>query len=69
MNKYDVCYNSIQKNIQELCEFLVDDCKVSGYYDLVDYMIELINFKAIMYQENKELTQKVWERVLDEQER
>lgn len=69
MNKYDICYNSLLKNIQEFCEFCVDDLKVSGYYDLVDYIIELVNFKATMYQENKELTLKVWEQVLDEQER
>lgn len=69
MNKYDVMYNSLQKNIQEFCEFCVDDLKTTGYYDLIDYITELHNFRAIMYQKDKEMTTSIWEQVLDEQER
>ncbi len=43
MKKYDIMYNSILKNIQELCEFLVDDFKVNNYYDLIDKIIFLNN--------------------------
>ena len=59
MNSYDIMYNSLMKNIQELSEFLVDEFGLTGYYDLVDYMIDLHNFKVGVYKENKELALKI----------
>ena len=59
MNSYDIMYNSLQKNIQELSEFLVDEFGLTGYYDLVDYMIDLHNFKVGVYKENSELALKI----------
>lgn len=49
MNKYDIMYNSIQKNIQELCEFLVDETGATGYYDLVDYIYTLKENSILLY--------------------
>ena len=59
MNSYDIMYNSLMKNIQELSEFLVDEFGLTGYYDLVDYIIDLYNFKVGVYKENKELALKI----------
>lgn len=59
MNRYDIMYNSIQKNIQELCEFLVDEFDVVSYYDLIDYIVDLHNFKVGVYKENKDLALKI----------
>lgn len=59
MNSYDIMYNSLMKNIQELSEFLVDEFGLTGYYDLVDFMIDLHNFKVGVYKENKELALKI----------
>lgn len=59
MNRYDIMYNSIQKNIQELCEFLVDEFDIVSYYDLIDYITDLHNFKVGVYKENKELALKI----------
>ena len=59
MNSYDIMYNSIQKNIEELSEFLVDNFGLTGYYDFVDYMVNLYNFKVGVYKENKELATKI----------
>ena len=59
MNRYDIMYNSIQKNIQELCEFLVDEFDIVSYYDLIDYITDLYNFKVSVYKENKELALKI----------
>lgn len=59
MNSYDIMYNSLMKNIQELSEFLVDEFGVVSYYDLVDYITDLYNFKVSVYKENKELALKI----------
>ena len=55
MEKYEIMKNSIYKNIEELSEFLVDNFKVNNYYELVDKMIELYNFRAKTIKANKEL--------------
>ncbi|MBR5303490.1 MAG: hypothetical protein IKU37_01520 [Candidatus Gastranaerophilales bacterium] len=59
MNKYDIIHNSLQKNIQELSEFLVDEFGITNYYDLVDLMIELFNFKLITKNEYNDTYNKV----------
>lgn len=66
MNKYDICYNSLLKNIQELCEFLVDEFDIVSYYDLIDYIIDLHNFKVGVYKENKELALKILKEIESE---
>ena len=53
MNRYDIMYNSIQKNIQELTEFLVDDFKVNNYYELIDKIIFLNNVYVKKQKKNK----------------
>lgn len=68
MNTYDIMYNSIQKNIQELCEFLVDEFGVVSYYDLVDYITDLYNFKVSVCKENKELALKILKELESEDE-
>ena len=59
MNEYDIMKESIYKNIQELSEFLVDELKVNNYYDLIDTIIYLHNFRAIAYKYDKKLTEKI----------
>jgi len=59
MNEYDIMKESIYKNIQELSEFLVDELKVNNYYDLIDTIIDLHNFRAIAYKYDKKLTEKI----------
>lgn len=58
MNKYEVVKNSILKNLGELSEF-VADLGITNYYDLVDYIIDLHNFRAKVYKENKELATRI----------
>ena len=67
MNSYDTMYNSLLKNIQEFTEFCVDNFGCYGYYDLVDFMIDLYNFKASVYKEDRELFDKI-EKELKESE-
>lgn len=55
MNKYDLLYNSLQKNIQEFIEFIVDNFKITSYYNLTDLIVYLHNFMAKTYVKNKEL--------------
>lgn len=69
MNRYDIMYNSIQKNIQELCEFLVDEFDIVSYYDLIDYITDLYNFKVGVYKENKELALKVLKELESEEDK
>jgi hypothetical protein len=56
MEEYDLMEQSLLKNLQEFVEFVVYDLKITNYYDLVDYIVDLHNFKAKAYKKNKELT-------------
>ena len=59
MNRYDIMYNSLEKNMQELCEFLVDEFDITGYYTLTDYMVRMHNFIALVYQKDKKLAKEI----------
>ena len=59
MNSYDIMYNSLMKNIQELSEFCVDELGCTGYYDLVDKIIDLYNFKVLMFKEHRNVAEMV----------
>lgn len=53
MKNYEQLHNSLAKNSQELTEFLADTFKVSNYYDLVEEIAKLYNFRAIAFKRNK----------------
>ena len=53
MENYEQLHNSLAKNSQELTEFLADTFKVSNYYDLVEEIAKLYNFRAIAFKRNK----------------
>ena len=57
--KYELMENSIQKNIQELTEFCVDNMHVSNYYDLIDLMTELWNIRAKLKKKNNKLFEEI----------
>lgn len=59
MNSYETMEQSIMKNLQELSEFVVDEFGISNYYDLVDLLVDLYNFKVLVYKRNKELAKKI----------
>ena len=59
MNNYEIMEKSIMKNLQELSEFVVDEFGISNYYDLVDLLVDLYNFKVLVYKRNKELAKKI----------
>lgn len=56
MEEYDLMEKSLMKNIQEFTEFIVDNLHITNYYDLVDRIIELNNFRARAYKKDKKLT-------------
>lgn len=68
MDKSELMINSIYKNIQELAEFCAYDLGITNYYDLVDYIIDLHNFRARVYKENKPLAQKIIKELEEEDE-
>ena len=49
MEEYETLKNSIYKHIGEFSEFVVDNFGITNYYDLVDLIIDLHNFRAKMY--------------------
>ena len=55
MEKYELMHNSIMHNIGELSEFLVDTFEITNYYDLVDFMIDLYNFRVKVFKQDKKL--------------
>ena len=59
MNSYETMEQSIMKNLQELSEFVVDEFGISNYYDLVDLLVDLYNFKVLVYKRNKELAKEI----------
>ncbi len=56
MEKYDLMERSLMKNSREFIEFVVDNLHITNYYDLVDRIIELNNFRARAYKKDKKLT-------------
>lgn len=67
MEEYETLKNSIYKNIQEFTEFVVDNFKVTNYYDLVDLMIDLHNFRAKMFKKDRNLAMMILEELEDEE--
>ena len=67
MKEYETFKNSIYKNIQEFSEFVVDNFNVNNYYDLVDLMIDLHNFRAKMFKKNRNLTMMILEELEKEE--
>ncbi len=59
MENYGILEQNLMKNIQEFSEFVVDNFGITNYYDLVDLMIDLHNFKAKMYKRDKKLTMEI----------
>jgi len=51
--KYEALKRSIDKNGQEFIEFLADTFKVYNFYDLVEEIAKLYNFRAIAFKRNK----------------
>lgn len=56
MEEYDLMEKSLMKNSREFIEFVVDNLHITNYYDLVDRIIELNNFRARAYKKDKKLT-------------
>lgn len=69
MEEYETLKNSIYKNIGEFSEFVVDNFGITNYYDLVDLIIDLHNFRAKMYKKDKKLTMLVLKELESEDEK
>jgi hypothetical protein len=63
MDKYEVFKNSMLKNMQEFCEDIVDQFGVENYYDLIDLIYDLWNFRAITKQLNPRLYKDIQEQI------
>lgn len=59
MEEYETLKRSIDKNIQEFAEFIVDTFGITNYYDLVDMIIDLHNFRAKVYKQDRVLYFKI----------
>lgn len=59
MEEYETLKQSIYKNIQEFTEFIVDTFGITNYYDLVDMIIDLHNFRAKVYKQDRVLYFKI----------
>lgn len=59
MGEYETLKRSIDKNIQEFAEFIVDTFGITNYYDLVDMIIDLHNFRAKVYKQDRILYFKI----------
>ena len=59
MEEYETLKRSIDKNIQEFAEFIVDTFGITNYYDLVDMIIDLHNFRARVYKQDRDLFFKI----------
>lgn len=62
MNKYEAVKNSILKNLGEFSEF-VADLGITNYYDLVEYIIDLHNFRAKVYKQDEKLAKKIMKEI------
>lgn len=61
MDKYKVMENSMLKNMQEFCEDIVDQFGVKNYYDLIDLIYDLWNFRSIVQQVRPKLYKDIQE--------
>jgi hypothetical protein len=68
MDKYEVMENSMLKNIQEFCEDIVDQFGVTNYYELIDLIYDLWNFRVIVQQLNPKLYKDIKEQIEKENE-
>lgn len=59
MEECELFEYSLNKNLQEFVEFVVYNLHINNYYDLVDYIVNLHNFRAKIYKSNKELAEKI----------
>lgn len=59
MGEYETLKRSIDKNIQEFAEFIVDTFGITNYYDLLDMIIDLHNFRAKVYKQDRILYFKI----------
>lgn len=59
MEEYETLKQSIDKNIQEFAEFIVDTFGITNYYDLLDMIIDLHNFRAKVYKQDRILYFKI----------
>lgn len=59
MEEYETLKRSIDKNIQEFAEFIVDTFGITNYYDLLDMIIDLHNFRAKVYKQDRVLYFKI----------
>lgn len=59
MEEYETLKRSIDKNIQEFAEFIVDTFGITNYYDLLDMIIDLHNFRAKVYKQDRILYFKI----------
>ena len=63
MDKYEVFKNSMSKNMQEFCEDIVDQFGVKNYYDLINLIYDLWNFRAIVKQIRPKLYEDIQEQI------
>ena len=66
MNDMEKMEKSLLKNLQEFVEFVVDDLKITNYYDLVDNICDLHNFRAKTYKKDKELALEIMKEIEEE---
>lgn len=59
IDNYEVMEESISKNIRELSEFFVDNFRITNFYDMLEYVIHLHNFKARVIKRDKELAKEI----------
>ena len=57
--KVEIMEQSILKNIQELSEFLIYDLHIDNYYDLIEELVDLYNFRVKVYRKNKKLFEEI----------
>jgi len=68
MDNYETMENSMLKNIQEFCEDIVDQFGVTNYYELIDLIYDLWNFRALTKQLNPKLYKDIKEQIEKENE-
>lgn len=66
MENYERLKQSILKNIQELSEFLIDNFRIKNYYDLIDYLVNITNFKITLYNKNLKLAKIIEKEIKEE---
>lgn len=56
---YEKLQYSLRKNFQEFSEFIVYNFGITNYYDLVDFIIDLYNFRLMVREEDNKLYNKI----------